>query len=263
VRIVSLNAWGGALFGELAAWLPGVGADVLCLQETTHTAGLTGWTTFSDDVRSLPQRANLFADVAELLPRYRATFDASDAGPVLAQDGRRHRQEFGLGLFVDERIAALDSSNAFVHGRFADHEVWPVDDRPRIAQAVRLGRGSDAPVTVVHVHGLRTGLGKQDTPARLEQAHRLGSFVAATRKPGDLTVLCGDLNLLPSSETFDILAGFGLTDLVRYADTRTSRYAKPTRHASYLLVSDPAAVVGFEVLEAPEVSDHRALVLDL
>jgi endonuclease/exonuclease/phosphatase family metal-dependent hydrolase len=80
------------------------------------------------------------------------------------------------------------------------------------------------------------------------------------RGPGDLVVVCGDFNLLPGSETFGVL---GLTDLVGTADTRTSHYRKPVRHASYLLVSDPAAVERFEILAAPEVSDHRALILDI
>ena len=55
----------------------------------------------------------------------------------------------------------------------------------------------------------------------------------------------------------------GLRDLVGTADTRTSRYPKPVRHASYLLVSDVAAVERFEILIEPEVSDHRALILDI
>lgn len=76
-------------------------------------------------------------------------------------------------------------------------------------------------------------------------------------------MVCGDFNLLPDSTTFKVLAGLGLTDLVGVADPRTSRYPKPLRHASYLLVSDPDAVRRFEIAPAPEVSDHRALVLDL
>lgn len=78
-----------------------------------------------------------------------------------------------------------------------------------------------------------------------------------------MTVVCSDLNLLPDSETFAVLGAIGLVDLVGASDTRTSRYPKPLRHASYLLVSDPDAVAGFEVLAEPEVSDHRALVVDI
>ena len=75
--------------------------------------------------------------------------------------------------------------------------------------------------------------------------------------------MAGDLNVLPDSETFEVLARSGLVDLVGRADTRTSAYPKPVRHAGYLLVSDRDAVSSFEVLTAPEVSDHRPLVLDL
>ena len=62
---------------------------------------------------------------------------------------------------------------------------------------------------------------------------------------------------------FGVLAELGLTDLVGTADTRSSHYRKPLRHASYLLVSDVAAVKRFEILAEPEVSDHRALILDI
>jgi hypothetical protein len=60
-----------------------------------------------------------------------------------------------------------------------------------------------------------------------------------------------------------VLADLGLVDLVGEADTRTSRYRKPVRHASYLLVPDPAAIDRFQILAEPEVSDHRALLLDI
>ena len=52
VRIVSLNAWGGAMYDQFAAWLPTAGADVLCLQEVTRTPGVQGWTEFRDADRA-------------------------------------------------------------------------------------------------------------------------------------------------------------------------------------------------------------------
>ena len=252
------------MFDELAAWLPHAGADVVCLQEVTRTAGLRGWTRFEDGERTLPQRADLFADVQALLPRHQGVFLASDAGPVQDAEGSVHRQDFGLAVFVDERIPLIGHHSAFVHGEFADHEVWPDSNRPRLAQAVRLvDRDAMRTLTVAHVHGLRDAQGKGDTPARLAQADRLARFVAGARTdPDELTVVAGDLNLLPDSGTFAVLGAVGLVDLVGVEDTRTSRYPKPVRHASYLLVSDPAAVDRFEVRAEPEVSDHRALVLD-
>lgn len=261
MRIVSLNAWGGAMFDELAAWLPTAGADVVCLQEVTRSAA-GGWTRFDDAERSLPQRADLFDDVAALLPEHRGFFAASDAGPVTTPDGVRHRQEFGIAAFAGPGVTVLGTRTAFVHGSFAEHVDWPTGHRPRAAHALRLDAGGRA-VTVVHLHGLRDPAGKGDTPDRARQADRLARFVTDTRREGDLVVVAGDLNLLPGSATFATLRDVGLVDLVGTTDTRTSRYAKPSRHASYLLVSDPTAVDDFAVLAAPEVSDHRALRLDL
>jgi len=248
---------------SLTGWLADADADVVCLQEVTRTPGLAGWTRFDDGERALPQRSNLFDDVRRVLPRHQALFLAGDAGPVYDEAGRRYRQDFGLGTFVAEHLPLVGTGSAFVHGSFVDHDEWTTEDRPRAAQAIRVvdrvaGRG----VTVVHLHGLRDPRGKHDTPARRAQADRLAGLVARSRQPGDLTVVCGDLNLLPDSDTFDVLGALGLVDLVRDADTRTSRYPKPTRHASYLLVSDPTAVARFTILTAPEVSDHRALVLE-
>ncbi|MBM7520011.1 endonuclease/exonuclease/phosphatase family protein [Nocardioides nitrophenolicus] len=264
MRIVSVNAWGGARYDDLAAWLPASGADVVCLQEVTRTPGLAGWTSFADGERSLPQRADLHADVRRLLPSYEALFLASDAGPVTDDAGHRHQQDFGLGTYLSERLPVVGMAGGFVHGGFVDHDEWTIADRPRAVQAVRVvDRAAGRTVCVVQLHGLRDPAGKGDTPARKEQAERIADFVEATRDPGDLVVLAGDLNLLPDSSTFEVLRGVGLHDLVGTADTRTSAYPKPVRHASYLLVSDPEAVAGFRVRAEPEVSDHRILELDL
>ena len=256
MRIVSLNAWGGALHDRLVAWLPTVGADVVCLQEITRTPGLTGWTRFEDGDRTLPQRADLSADVGAALPQHTKFFLPSDSGPVHDAEGGRHRQEFGVATLTGLPVFGIDTE--FIHGEFTDHDEWPTGDRPRNALAIHTYG-----VCVVQAHGLRDPAGKGDTPARRAQASRLAAFVTRIRRPGELVVLCGDLNLLPTSETFTILAAAGLTDLVGEADTRTSLYRKAVRHASYLLVSDLSAVKHFEILTEPEVSDHRALVLDI
>lgn len=258
MKIISVNAWGGALFDELIDWVSATDADVLCFQEVTRTATARGWTQFTDGEHDLPQRANLFDDLAAALPTHAGHFAASDAGPVTTEDGATHVQQFGIATFVSHRLALAAVETGFLHGEYAVHDQWPTDDRPRVALATRVTEPGRRATTVVQLHGLRDPAGKGDTPHRLAQAHRLAELVTRWRSAGDVAVVAGDLNLLPDSATFAILAGIGLTDLVGDRDTRTPHYPKAVRHASYLLVSDPAAVEDFAILDV-EVSDHRVL----
>ncbi|MEM1262251.1 MAG: endonuclease/exonuclease/phosphatase family protein [Pseudomonadota bacterium] len=262
MKVISLNAWGGAMFEPLSAWLPSCGADVLCLQEVTHAAGLNGWTRFSDNDRSLPQRASLLDDVQRLLPEHRALFVCCDSGPVIGEDNHRHREDFGIAMFVHKRFPITHMESAFVHGDYQHYVEWPSSGRPRAAFGVRLiDAERDRVIAITHLHGLRDAAGKDDSPARLVQAKRLAALTERIGRDADFSILCGDLNLLPSSATFAILQRSGLTDLIGSADTRTSRYAKPVRHANYMLVSDVAKVVSVDAPAEPEVSDHRFLVL--
>jgi endonuclease/exonuclease/phosphatase family metal-dependent hydrolase len=78
--------------------------------------------------------------------------------------------------------------------------------------------------------------------------------------------VCGDFNVEPGSETFDVLAKIGLTDLVTtrgFEGTRSSHYGKPGRFADYMLVNKNVGVRDFAVVTEPEVSDHCPLTLEI
>lgn len=121
-------------------------------------------------------------------------------------------------------------------------------------------------VTIVHLHGLRDLGGKGDTPARDAQTNRLIELIGSIRRDGDGLVVCGDFNVLPESRMIEALRGIGLTELVTgrgFTDTRTSFYGKTPRFADYMLVSDDVDVRQFDVVSEPEVSDHRALLVEI
>ncbi len=102
--------------------------------------------------------------------------------------------------------------------------------------------------------------------ARQDQAAALVRLIERVWPGDEGLVVCGDFNVLPDSATFAILARLGLSDLVTgngLVDTRTSYYLKQSRFADYMLVTPGVKVGKFEVVEAPEVSDHRALLLDI
>ena len=262
---MSLNGWGGKLHDKLIPYLQAMQPDVLCLQEVIHTpASPKDWLTYRDGDHVLQQRAGLFDEVRAVLPDHFAVFCPAARGD-LWDDTERHISEWGLATFVHRSFPVIGQTQRFVHKQFSPHG-YGDHPRSRSAHAVRLyNPGRDWTITIAHMHGLRDTADKQDNPARKAQAERLRDLTLATAGEGDRIVVCGDFNVLPASETFDILAQIGLRDLVTargFTGTRTSHYAKSEKHANYCLVNAPLMQAGFDVVSDPEVSDHCPLIVD-
>ncbi|HYE00712.1 MAG TPA: endonuclease/exonuclease/phosphatase family protein [Alphaproteobacteria bacterium] len=266
MRIMCLNGWGGTLHAPLIAYLRAAAPDILCLQEVVHSPQATAdWLTYRDGAHVLPQRANLFAEVAAALPDHAAVFCPAAQG-VLWDGDAPVPSQWGLATFVHKALPITEQAQGFVHKGFSP-DGYGEHPRSRSAHAVRVydfDRGR--PVCVAHMHGLRDPRGKADTPERIEQARRLAALVSRIAAPGDPVVVCGDFNVEPDSRTFDILGGIGLTDLVTtrgFTGTRTSHYPKPGKFADYMLVNRQVEVLDFTVVTEPEVSDHCPLLLAL
>ncbi|SCB16375.1 Endonuclease/Exonuclease/phosphatase family protein [Rhizobium hainanense] len=247
-------------------YLVDVDADLLCLQEVVRTKDAEpGWLVYRDHGVELPQRANLFEELKAALPAHDAFFLPVARGDLFDGD-KRFDSEFGLATFVRRSHPIIGQAAGFVHGEFSADGYGP-HPRSRNAHCIRLfdyERGY--PITIAHMHGLRDLEGKGDTSARRHQAAAFVELIRQVKHDGDRLVVCGDFNVLPDSETFEILGGLGLVDLVisrGHDDTRTSHYKKQPRFADYMLVTQDIEVISFDPVAEPEVSDHRALLLDL
>jgi hypothetical protein len=261
-----LNGWGGTLHEEAQAYLAREAPDVLCLQEVVHTPSTSReWLEYRDGDHVLPQRANFFRDVSAALPEHVATFCPAAQG-VLWDGEEAVPSQWGLATFVHRRFPIIAQAQGFVHKGFSP-DGYGEHPRSRPAHVVRLHdfeRGW--PITIAHMHGLRDLNGKIDTPERLDQAHRFVALIEAVAEEGDRLVVCGDFNVEPGSRTFEVLAEMGLTDLVvgrGFSGTRTSHYKKPGRYADYMLVNGAVEARAFAVIEQPEISDHRPLLLEV
>ena len=266
MRIMCLNGWGGKLHDRLIPYLQDTSPDVLCLQEVVHSPETDAdWLTYRDGDHVLPQRANFFRDVAAALPDHVATFCPAAQG-VLWDEEESVSSQWGLATFIHKSIPIIAQRQSFVHKEFSP-DGYGDHPRSRSAHAVRVfDFANDTPITIAHMHGLRDLAGKMDTPARADQAHRLKDLAISVADPSDPLVICGDLNFEPGSETFDILAQEGLTDLVtsqNFPGTRNSLYKKPSRFADYMMVNKNVRVRAFDVVYSPEVSDHCPLILDI
>lgn len=266
MRIMSLNAWGGTLHRPLLAYLQATQPDVLCLQEAIHSPATDqDWLTYRDGNHTLPQRANLFREIAAILPDHVATFCPAAQG-VLWDGNQPIPSQWGIATYVHQALPVIGQTQGFVHKTFSAHD-YGEHPRSRNAHVVRVhDYAHDRPVCIAHMHGLRDLRGKIDTPERLEQALRMVTLIKTIAEPDDPLMVCGDFNVEPTSDTFAILARLGLTDLVTsggYVSTRSSHYAKPGRFADYLLVNEHVDVREFTVVTHPEVSDHCPLLLDI
>ena len=266
MRVMCLNGWGGKLHEELLQYISGAAPDVLCLQEVVHSPATDkDWLTYRDGDHILPQRANFFRDVCNALPDHVGTYCPAAQG-VLWDEELSIPSQFGLATFVHKSIPVIGQMQDFVHKTFSpvgygDHP------RSRNAHAVRVyDYDAKRTVCITHMHGLRDLKGKMDTPERSAQARRLLELSKQVSKPSDLAVICGDFNVVPNSETLDILESAGMTELVTahgYNSTRSTLYKKSGKYADYMLINDKSAVKGFQVVYDQEVSDHCPLVLEL
>lgn len=262
--VLSLNAWGGRVHGPLLDYLVMADANIICLQEVTRTPGRGhGWLDYRDGDVVLPQRTNLFDEIAAALPGHDGVFMPAARG-MLHDDDAPVPSEFGLATFWRKPLSLIGQAQGFVHGGFlADR--WGDHPRARNAHVIRLHDHLDGfTATIAQMHGLRDPAGKEDTPERLAQAEAFARLIRSVWRGGERLVVCGDFNVLPESRTFAILAELGLADLVTsrgFTDTRSSLYAKPGRFADYMLVNDSVSVTSFDVVAEPEVSDHRPLLL--
>ncbi|MBX5141283.1 endonuclease/exonuclease/phosphatase family protein [Rhizobium lentis] len=266
MRIISLNAWGGRLHEALIAYVKQADPDVLCLQEVLRAPNAdSGWSIYRDAGLELPQRVNLFQEIRAALPAHDAFFCPTSRGELFNGDAAIVA-EFGLATVVRKSHSIIAQSLDFVHGSFSA-DGWGEHPRPRNAHGIRLfSHAHGRAVTIAHMHGLRDPAGKGDTAQREQQALALADLIGRIWPGDEGLVVCGDFNVLPDSATFRILARSGLSDLVTgngLVDTRTSYYLKQGRFADYMLVTPDVKVARFEVVESPEVSDHRALLLDI
>ncbi len=266
MRVMSLNAWGGKLHGPLLTYLAAADPDVLCLQEVTRSVAVeSGWLEYRDGSHILAQRANLFDEIKAILPDHDAFFAPMARGELFDGD-KQVRSEFGLATFIRNTYPVIGHAMDFVHGDFSS-DGYGEHPRARNAHCIRLfDYAGNRPITIAQLHGLRDLAGKDDTPARVAQASSLVALIRRLWRGGEPLIVCGDLNVLPDSITFKALAELDLADLVTsrgHADTRTSYYTKPGRFADYMLVTSDLEVARFDPVVEPEVSDHRALLLDM
>lgn len=256
VNLISLNIWGGrAGRDKLIAFMEAhkEDTDIFNLQEVWSgpykemegmMAGgveLTERTTMHDALQTFSQIC------ADHVPYF---------VPMLMDD-------YGLLMLVHKRLTVTAHGEEYVYrerGYRPDHHGEDLGHHARCVQYATMHEEGGVPFTVMNLHGLWNGKGKEDCEERFEQSRRVCALAHRLATP---YVLAGDLNLLPDSESISMLEACGMRNLIReygVTSTRSSHYKKENKFADYALVSHGIRVEDFRVL-ADEVSDHLPLAL--
>jgi endonuclease/exonuclease/phosphatase family metal-dependent hydrolase len=243
MKIITLNTWGGRIHKPLLDFVKEhKNTDVFCFQEVYNKAE-------GEEANYVEDAHDLHNDLNTILEGHNDFF-----APHL-------KDWYGLSMFVNKEIGVRDSGEEFVY-KFKGY--IPEGESGRHARNIQYittdykGR----PLTIINFHGLWNGQGKTDTEDRIKQSKNIANFV---KKIEGEAILCGDFNLLPDTESIEIIENSGLRNLIKennIKSTRTSHYKKEGGFADYMFVSKGVEVKDFKVM-SEEVSDHSPLYIEV
>jgi len=259
MRLLSLNVWEGRVKEKLIPFIANSArsTDLFCFQEILDVDNPDGaeWRKsikFGDSfAKGTVADGKIFGAVKGALGGF---------GPFLtapyAKGGIR------LATFVSKSARVVRNE---VHPlrveqrqRAMGEDIW---SKP-VLQCTRVADGGRR-YNILNFHGLWVyRKWHSDTPLRIEQSRAIIEFIGGLK---GRTVLCGDFNLTPGTESLRMLEDSGLRDLVREFGIRSTRTKKFWRSrdqfADYVLVSKDVDVRDFGTLDEA-VSDHLPLYLD-
>lgn len=252
LRLISLNVEAGKYFDDLISYISkkASSTDIFCLQEVFNTKT-------SNKIVSKYYRANLFSELKKILPEHTGYFTTLQDG--FGFDGVCDFPiEWGDCIFVKNDLKLKAKGEIFIY-RYRNSRKDHNSTLPRALQYIILDINGQNYV-ISHFHGLWNGLGKGDSADRIKQSKKVIDFL---KKQDGSKVLCGDLNLLPESQSLAILEKSLVNLIKKYniESTRSSFYKKKCKHASYTLVSDDIIVKEFDVPNI-NVSDHLPMELE-
>lgn len=244
MKIIYLNTWGGRLTKELVRFLEQhTDVDVFCFQEV--------WNNASEKVTQKGENANLFDEIGMVLNTYDKVFAPVNSESV-----------YGLAMYYKKTLLKISDDNVMTHDKeeyFADRNVTAPK---RNLQVVTFQVEDYQKLTILNFHGLWTGTGKNDTPDRLLQSD---TIIAYLKNVTHSFILGGDFNLSPDTMSIKKLEDFGLKNLIKEWDiksTRTSFFTFENKFADYVFTSKGVDVETFKVL-SDEVSDHAPLYVKI
>ncbi len=246
MKLITLNTWGGRVGEPFIGFIKShQDIDIFCFQEIYDESEKILGEEYPDS------NHDLFSNLNKLLPDHKGFFRPALQGV------------YGVAIFIKKNYSILEEGDIIIHTR---NQEGTINDghHDRNMQWIKFDYKGKI-VTVMNVHGLWNGKGKEDVAEKINQSKIIREFMDKIEDP---KILCGDFNLNPNTESIKILEK-GMKNLIKdyfISSTRNSIYfskpGKTEKFADYIFTSDNIVVKDFRVLPE-EVSDHSALYLEI
>lgn len=176
--------------------------------------------------------------------------------------------DFGVlnqqGNLVLSKHEILDSSAEFYHLQYQEHDIirhedFEINDTGRPMQTAIIKCGNKK-VQVINIHGLWTAH-KNGDHRSIKQCEFIIEKAQSKNLP---TIIAGDFNLLPNSESIQLMNKSFRNLIAENGIGSTMPSAHPergTKAIDFIFVNDAIKVNSFQVIDNG-ISDHTPLVLD-
>ena len=248
MKLITLNLWGGRVNKEFEKFFGNHShIDAWCFQEVFHMNGAYfDWASMIR-VPGFEPDVELFTSLKNHLPKFQDVFCPT------------FKETYGIATYLRPGITVHESGEILVAK--GDWETDPeTRDHDRKIQWMNLIQNGKQFV-LINTHLTHRPVGKLDSDKRLKQSEAIAGLITQLTCP---VVLVGDFNLMPDTQSIQIIEDVGMINLVKkygVTSTRTELYTKPWRFADYIFVSKGITVKDFRVL--PDVvSDHSPLFID-
>lgn len=221
--------------------------DIFCFQEVMRTIS-------DHKIVDEYYRANIYNELCNLLPDFVSYFAPYSIWSIESKVD--YHLEWGNAIFARRMI--------WIQSTWINH-FWsytPDNIQNKNFQYITI-QNEWKLFSIVNIHWLRTGTGKDDTEQRIEQFTIIKDF---TKQLHGQIIIMGDFNLNPDTQSLAILQEWMKNLISEYniQSTRSKLYRQygQMHFADYAIISPEIIVKDFSVPYS-EASDHLPLILEM
>lgn len=243
MKLITLNIWGGKVFGPLMDFFKkhAEDTDIFCLQEVFNNPP-----HIKSQVQTKIAKEDIYKDIEKVLLEFDGHFAPTQEG------------EESLTMFVRKEFNIQEVGEKFVYRWKNAMEGNDPSTYGINVQYAKFAK-NEKNYMICNLHGHWTPNFKGDNPARFEQSQNIKLFLDGSE---GAKILCGDFNIAPDTTAMKILETLmrNLVKEYKVTTTRSPLYTKEHKFADYIMVSPEIQVNEFKVL--PDIiSDHLPLLL--